>query len=210
MNIVAILAGGVGQRMGMSMPKQFLVFDGKTCLEHTISRFNNAKNIDQIVIAVHPDWIKYAVDLLKRSQFECQIIPAGNNRSQSSYNALNFIDQHFQCDNVLIHDAVRPFVTDKLIDSCLVELNNYDAVTVAVPVTETVIGVDNGFIKNIPDRRELFINQTPQAFKFQNIKQVYDMANNENRLLDGFSDDCSVFLKYFPEKKIKIIPGEYK
>lgn len=207
MNVAVILAGGVGQRMCEVLPKQFVNFAGETCLERSISRFISNKNIDQVIAVVHKDWETFARKLLEKNNYACTLISAGNNRSQSSYNALKFIKS---CDKILIHDAVRPFIKPGFIDMSLSVLDEYDAVTLAVPVKDTISEAENGLIKNIPDRSKFFVNQTPQAFRFQVIKEAYDMAYGKDPELKGFSDDCGVLKKYFPEKQIKIIPGDYQ
>ncbi len=206
MNIVVILAGGVGSRMTSSQPKQFLIFNKKTCLEYTVSRFHNNKNIDDIVIVMHPDWVSYTKKLFEQSDIKCSIIPGGSNRTQSCYSALNFIQT---CENIIFHDAVRPFITNKIINECLLTLNTFEAVTVAVPVIDTIIQVNDNQVITVPKRKEFFLNQTPQAFKFKSIKSAYDRAYQDNRELNEFSDDCEVFHKYYPQKVIKVINGEY-
>lgn len=207
MNISIILAGGVGQRLGKTSPKQFLKFNGKTCLEYTLSHFFLNEKIDHVIVVVRPEWINFIDDLFKQFMSKCSIVVAGDNRSQSAYNALRTIDT---CDNVVIHDAVRPFINENLINSCLSELDIYEAVTLAVPATDTIIEAKNKFVKNIPNRERLFFNQTPQAFKFRSIKNAYDLAYNDDHALSGFSDDCAIFRKYFPEKRIKIVLGDYR
>ncbi len=213
MNIAVILAGGVGRRMENDVPKQFLIFNGKTCLEHTLYRFVDNENIDRIIVVVPRDWISFTSKLLEQSKFDkCQIVPAGDNRSQSSYNALKFIEKipAEPRDNVLIHDAVRPFVSNQLINECIAGLKNYDAVTVAVPATDTVIEASDEIVTQIPKREKMFINQTPQAFKFQPINQAYEHAYEADPSLSGYSDDCGVFYKYSHGSPIKIVRGDYR
>ncbi len=206
MNIAVILAGGVGKRFSSKIPKQFSMLNGKTCLEHTLSVFFVNKNIDKCIIVLPLNWINFTREFLKKYNFEYSLIPGGENRNQSCFNALQSI---IECDNIIIHDAVRPCINSKIINQTLLALDHYEAVTVAVPAVDTILKVDNEIVVEIPNRNEFFHSQTPQGFKFKIIKSAYEAAYKDNPDLCGFSDDCGVLKKYFPNKKIKIIRGNF-
>jgi len=108
---------------------------------------------------------------------------------------------------VLIHDAVRPFVTDRIIDDCVRELDRCGAVCVAIPATDTILEVNNeNIIENIPERKFLMQSQTPQAFHLSIIKKAHELAKNESNL--NVTDDCGL-VQYFQLAPIKIVAGDY-
>lgn len=211
MNTAVILAGGIGARLYCDKPKQFLIFAGKTCLEYTLDVFFKNKNTDRIIVVVHKDWMQYTNNILGKILYNkpYDVISGGRNRNQSTYHALQFLEKYDKCNNVIIHDAVRPFVIDRIIDDCVRALYTVEAVDVVVPVVDTIVRVKEGVVVDIPVRQELFCSQTPQAFRFESIKQAYDQAYKIDENLDGFSDDCGLFKQYFPEKEIQTIAGEY-
>ncbi|EHC0975481.1 SDR family NAD(P)-dependent oxidoreductase, partial [Escherichia coli] len=133
-----------------------------------------------------------------------KIIHGGKERYESSWAALQSIELD-EC-NVIFHDAVRPFVSQKIIDDCIDGLNNYNAIDVVVDPTDTIVKIKNKEIMSIPDRRFLARGQTPQGFKKSLIEKAYiDFLKEEKKVA---SDDCGIFLKYMPNEPIGIIKGD--
>ena len=210
-NIGILLSGGVGSRLGDDNPKQFLKFAGLTCLEHSFLAFNNNNKIDEIIIVSVLSHIEKTQSLLATHNplKPYQVITGGANRNQSTYRAL----QHLNSDcevNLVIHDAVRPLVSNRIINDCILSLNDYSAVDVAIPAVDTIIKKQehNDCIETIPNRNLLMYGQTPQAFKYSKLKSAYSLAYDEDSSLDKFSDDCGVFMKYAPTEKIHIVQGD--
>src|SRR5699024_4280590 len=108
--------------------------------------------------------------------------------------------------NLIIHDAVRPFLSHTILHRCIEALKKFDAVDVVVDATDTIVEVENSLIKNIPDRRYLKRGQTPQAFKKSLLQKAYSyFIEDPNK---SASDDCGIVLKYIPETKIITVKGE--
>jgi len=200
-----ILAAGKGERLGNKLPKQFLKISGKSVVEHTIDIFESHKKIDEITIVVHPLY-KYLIEdiLLKRSYKKVKrVLEGGSSRKESSFIGISALEDS---DKVLIHDAVRPFVSERIITDCINALDKYKAVDVAIPSADTIIEInEKNFIKKIPERKNLLRGQTPQAFRVGLIKKAHIMSQE-----DGFNDvtdDCGLILKY-NLADVFVVPGE--
>lgn len=206
-NIAIILAGGTGNRLNAGIPKQFLKLAGKTILEHTLSAFQKNENIDEIAIISNRDYVHIVEEMVIQNMFTkvTKILNGGKERYESTLAALNAFSEEA---NLLIHDAVRPLVDDRIIHDALEALESYQAVDTVVPAIDTIIEVDRNheFIKNIPDRSVLYRGQTPQAFKTSILKKAYDLALQDPDFKT--TDDCGVVKKYLPDIKIKTIRGD--
>lgn len=206
-NIAIVLAGGSGSRFGADMPKQFLQVAGKMIIEHTIDAFERHPLIDEIAVVSRADYVDEMKEMVKRNGYRkvTKVLQGGKERYHSSLAAI----EAFTCDddNLLIHDGVRPLVTDRIITDCVKALADYEAVDVAVPATDTVIELnEDGSIARIPPRRLLRNAQTPQCFRRRVIAKAFELALKD----PGFfpTDDCSLVLKYMPEVAIKVVDGE--
>jgi 2-C-methyl-D-erythritol 4-phosphate cytidylyltransferase len=206
-NIAIVLAGGSGSRFGADMPKQFLQVAGKMIIEHTIDAFERHPLIDEIAVVSRADYVDEMKEMVKRDGYRkvTKVLQGGKERYHSSLAAI----EAFTCDddNLLIHDGVRPFVTDRIITDCVKALADYEAVDVAVPATDTVIELhEDGSIARIPPRRLLRNAQTPQCFRRRVIAKAFELALKD----PGFfpTDDCSLVLKYMPEVAIKVVDGD--
>lgn len=208
-NIAAILAGGVGSRLGYSTPKQFLKVAGKTVIEHTIDVFDNNSLIDEIAIVIHPSYMDEIEGIVMRNQWKKvkRILKGGNERYMSSLSAIEAYKGYGNC-NMIFHDAVRPLVNNRIIKDVVEALKKYDAVDVAVPATDTIIAVEgNGaFIDNIPNRRLLRRGQTPQAFKYDVVAEAYEKALKDPDFVS--TDDCGTVVKYMPHVKTYVVEGD--
>lgn len=205
-NIAVILAGGIGQRLGDSTPKQFLKVAGKKVIEHTIDVFQNHPHIDEIVIVSNSDYVQEVENLAVKNEYSKlkKILQGGKERYHSSLAAINAYNDEV---NLIFHDAVRPLVNDRIISDCILALEKYNAVDVAIPTTDTIIKVDdNGYINGIPSRADLRNGQTPQAFKRSVIKRAYDMALQDPEFVT--TDDCGVVYKYLPDETVYVVRGE--
>lgn len=205
-NIAIILASGKGSRLGYSLPKQFIKVAGKMIIEHTIDIFQKHPKIDEIFIVGNPNFIFLIENIIIKNSFSKvkKVLIGGLERSDSSMSAINAIDDKEA--NLIFHDAVRPMISNRIIDECINALIKYNAVDVAMLATDTIIKVDDDFISDIPDRSKLLRGQTPQAFKLSLIKKSYEKAVKDPLFLA--TDDCGVVKKYFPEEKIFVVQGE--
>ena len=214
MNIAVVLAGGIGARVGGNLPKQLLpLADGKSILEHSVAAFDEADCIDEICIVMHPDYICEAEKMLEANNWTKvrHIIPGGKERWESSVNAIRkyqdiLSEDEFATASILLHDAARPFVSQRIIADVCNALKEHEAVVVAIPSTDTVYEMADGCVARIPNRATIMRAQTPQAFRLSLIGEAYDIAlNSENMQV---TDDCGVVFNYMPTQPIHIVLGE--
>ena len=186
-----ILASGTGERAGLNKPKQFFEVKGKMLIEHSIEAFENNSFVTDIIVVSHPDFVDYVKEIVAKNFYKKvrKVVKGGATRQESSYNGISEIPNG---SKVLIHDAVRPFVSQRIINDCVEALNNYQAVGVAIPCSDTIIQVENGKIKNIPNRSELMQIQTPQAFQSDVIKQAHEILKTRNDVV--VTDDCGLIM----------------
>ena len=205
-NIAIILASGTGSRFGSKQPKQFVRLAGKPVVQYTIEAFENSKTIDEIIVVTKEDYIDYVYEILNAKLFKkvSKVIAGGAERYDSTLSAINSIKEDEV--NMIIHDAVRPFVNERIINDCIEALKTYKAVDVVVDATDTIVRVKDNIIKDIPDRRYLKRGQTPQCFKKSVLKKAYELfMKDENKIA---SDDCGIVLKYLPDEAIFTVKGE--
>lgn len=213
-NIAVVLAGGIGARVGGAVPKQLLpLSDGRSVLEHSVDVFEQSAHIDEVCVVMHPDYIATAEAMVVSNAWRKvkHIIPGGKERWESSVNAIRLYQDklesaQFATANILLHDAARPFVSQRIISDVCEALKEHEAVVVAIPSTDTVYEMQNGCVARIPNRSTIMRAQTPQAFRLPLITQAYDIAlNSENMQV---TDDCGVVFNYIPAQSIHIVLGE--
>lgn len=212
MIVAAVLAGGVGSRLGLGKPKQFLKLAGKTILEHTVQVFQDHPGIDEIVIVMHAQYLEEAAKIIENNDWTKvkHLLNGGSERYESSVAALKAYETCEDKKNlkILFHDAVRPLVSSAIIDRTLAALENYKAVNVAIPSVDTILELDESqsFIKAVPDRSYLRRVQTPQGFDYELIHKGYELAMKDPQL--KATDDCGIILKYLPDEPIYVVEGE--
>ncbi len=208
-NIAVILAGGMGVRTGNSTPKQFITVGKMPLLAHAIHTFHQSAPIDKIIIvapSLHIERVHKIVTDYRLQKVET-VIPGGKERYLSTYEALQYCKNENENSNILIHDGVRPLVSQQLILNVLQALENHNAATPAISTTDTILvkSTDN-FIVDIPSRERLMSIQTPQGFRLKTIRTAYEKANENADFLP--TDDCGMIRYYLPDEKIAIVPGE--
>ncbi|MGE4552747.1 MAG: 2-C-methyl-D-erythritol 4-phosphate cytidylyltransferase [Desulfovibrionaceae bacterium] len=203
-----ILAAGSGERMGFSIPKQFLKLAGRTVIEHTLAAFQAHPRIDEILIVVGPKERHLMEELLLKSPFPkvTKILNGGASRMESSRSGLDAVPEDDAL--VLLHDAVRPFLSRRIIDETIDALARHAAVDVAIPAVDTIIEVDRqDFIADIPDRSRLRRGQTPQGFRAGVIREAHRRAAADPDCT--VTDDCKLVLRY-DLGDIYVVRGEEK
>ena len=183
--VALILAGGIGKRMGVSLPKQFLEIKGKPVLVHTLSNFQRNDSVNSIVVVCVSDWIEYTWDLVKKynlSKVEA-IIPGGDTSHDSTRNGIFHLRRTLgKGDVVIIQDAARPILPQKAIDEMLRIAKDNGNASLAIPCYETVIYTDDQLSGNKElDRSHLMRVQTPQAYEYSSILELYERAEKEDR-----------------------------
>ena len=205
--IAIILSAGMGRRFSNKKPKQFLSIEGKPLLYYTIEKFHSIEEIDEIVLVSNKDFVDYVEEIVNEGGFDkvSSIIEGGEDRKNSTYNALTFLSKE-ESAKVLIHDAVRPLVAKSVIKECIKALDFHPACAVAIPATDTIFEVSENKIINIPNRKRMYLAQTPQGFHLSLIKEVYKklMEDEEDYF---FSDDCGIFMHYIENVSLHVIEG---
>ena len=196
MNVAIILAGGTGTRFGSKTPKQYIKINDKEVIQYTIEAFEKSSLIHKIVIVVSDEYIKK----ITTKNPDHVIVSGGNSRLSSSYRGL--LASPKDSKKVLIHDAARPFVTQKIITSCIEGLDTYKAVVTSISATDTIIKSKSNEVDSIQNRDELYLNQTPQGFNYKTIMEAHK-SNRKN-----VTDDIS--LLDLNKVKCKIIKGSHR
>lgn len=222
-NVAIILAGGRGNRLGGETPKQLLPMeDGRTILEHAVDAFEQAECIDEIAIVMIQGYTADIQALCARNGWKKlkRILAGGSERWESSWNAISVymndqstMTNHQSPINLWLHDAARPFVSQRILADVAKALETHKAVTVAVPVTDTLYKVQRdkeqsttATVENIPARADFMRAQTPQAFRLETIAEAYRRAKESGDI--AATDDAGIMHLYMPEEPIYIVRGE--
>lgn len=208
-NIAVILSGGSGSRFGGALPKQFTKLAGKAVIEYTIDVFEQSEFIDEILIVAQSAHIERTLDIIKNNQWNkvSRIITGGQERLDSTYSALTALKENDESCKILFHDAVRPLVTQRIIQDCIEALDKFDAIDVVIPSADTIVEVyDDGCISNIPNRSTMRRGQTPQGFKLGVIQEAYKRAIEEGR--KQFTCDCGVVRAMLPHIRVATVAGD--
>ncbi len=174
MNIAIVFAGGTGQRMKLSgKPKQFLELYGKPIIIYTLEVFEKNPQIDAVVIPCVSGWESYLEDLLVKFDIKKvkKVLTGGKDTQESKMNALNYLKTFCKDDDIiLLHDAVRPLVTQKMIDDNIESVKQFGNAVTAVPFTETgIVSEDKEFTEKTIVRNTLYIAKAPQSFYFKDV-----------------------------------------
>ena len=188
-----ILAGGKGSRISKKIPKQFLLLNKKKIYEYSLEIFLKNKNIDEIILVCHKNWI----NKIKINNKIVKIVTGGTNRLGSVYSGLKKCNPC--CEKVIIHDAARPFISDKIINEGVSHLNKFEAAVPTTSINDSIIEIDQTI--NYLDRKKIKKIQTPQFFIFTKIINAY--KNNKN----NFKDDLSLILDYDEHTSFKLFEG---
>lgn len=182
---VIIVAGGKGLRMGGDIPKQFVEIKGLPVLMHTINRFHSFDSSIDIIVALPVDQQDYWKELCSKYKFEIPhtIVDGGDTRFHSVKNGL---DQVSGEGVVAVHDGVRPFVSDEVLERCFSMAQEKEAVVPVIDVFETIRHIADGMSNTVP-RDEYKLVQTPQVFLISLLKKAYSQP-----YVPSFTDDASV------------------
>ena len=183
MNTAIILAGGVGSRMGVDKPKQFLMVREKPIISYCFDIFQNHSEIDKIVVVVSEEWQGFVEEYAQKFGVTklCGYAPAGKTRQHSIYNGLKCIEQNApDTDIVIVHDAARPLVSDQIISDCIKGATEFDGAMPVISVKDTVYQSKDGKkIGQLLKRSELFAGQAPESFKFRKYLDIHNEVSDE-------------------------------
>lgn len=208
-----ILSGGIGSRMGTTdMPKQFLELGGKPILMHTIDPFLINPRIDEIIVALPRPWISHTIDLVRKyycNSEKIHLIAGGETRNETLMCILNDIEQRSgigEDDVILSHDAVRPFVSERIINDNLDAVLKYGAVDTVIPASDTIVDSEDGIkIRSIPMRSHMYQGQTPQSFHIKTLREVYASLTSEE--IESLTDAAKIFV--LKGQPVHMIMGDF-
>ena len=212
-NIAIIFAGGVGQRMNCvdSTPKQFLKVNNKPIIIHTIELFQNNENIDKIYVSIVNSHLDYMKDLVKYYYLDkvAGVISGGESGQDSIYKALKLAQTENNEDSiVLIHDGVRPNITQEVINNNIENTIKYGSAITCTPCYETVLISEDGKTPSkVPYRKETFSAQAPQTFKLGEIIEAHEVEREINPKYTDIIDSCTLITKQ--GKKASMIRGNF-
>lgn len=207
-----ILAGGKGTRMGnVPMPKQFLSLNDKPIIVHTVEKFILNNEFENIIIATPKEWVNHTNDILKKYQLDLpkvKVVEGGSDRNETIMSVIDYIDETHSLsdDDILVtHDAVRPFLTHRIIQDNIEQGLKHSAVDTVISAIDTIVeSEDNEFISDIPRRDYMFQGQTPQTFNIQKIKKLYSELTADERTI--LTDACKIFS--MKGEAVKLVQGE--
>lgn len=207
-----ILAGGIGSRMGnVPLPKQFLELDSKPILVHTLEKFLLTKEFDKVYIATPQKWVTHTKDTLMKHNINdnrIEIIAGGKDRNESIMNIISSIDEKKKITNedvIITHDAVRPFLTRRIIKENIDKVLLYGAVDTVISATDTIITSEDGEnIESVPVRSNMYQGQTPQSFNINLLRQYYNNLSEQDK--NNLTDACKILV--VSNQKVKLVYGE--
>jgi 2-C-methyl-D-erythritol 4-phosphate cytidylyltransferase len=208
--VAVVLGGGTGQRLGAAMPKQLLTLGGRTLIEHCVAAFEQAPGVDEILVVMARGYTEQVRAMLADGGYHkvTAVIEGGVTRPDSTRAALAAVaadgGDPAGC-GVLLHDAARPLVDQRIIADCVAALGRYQAAGVAVPASDTIVITDNGVMHSMPRRETLWRCQTPQCFRLAVIARAHELAAADPDFAP--TDDCGVVLRYLPGVEVHIVQG---
>lgn len=196
-NAAIILAAGLGERFsGDNFLKQMIKLAGKPILLHALENFEKNPDIDEIIIVAKKDILGECKKMVAEEKLRkvTKIVNGGKSRQESSRIGILCCNEK-NVKKVLIHDAVRPFVSQRIISDVIKGLDKFVSVDVAIPSPDTLIEVnEQNIISHIPKRSNFRRGQTPQGFQLPVIKKAHELAMREK--FNEANDDCSLILHY--------------
>lgn len=207
-----ILAGGVGSRMGnMERPKQFLTVGNKPVIIHTIEKFYVNSRFEKVIVLCPNQWMNHTKNLIKKSfrnPDRFVVIEGGSTRNETIMNSIRYIEKEYGLDDetiIVTHDAVRPFITHRIIEDNINYAMKYGACDTVIPATDTIVeGKDHSFISNIPDRSIMYQGQTPQSFKAKRLLELYSTLTEEEK--STLPDACRICV--LKGEQVYLVEGE--
>lgn len=213
MNIALLIAGGSGNRMGQDIPKQFMHIDGRPIIIHTMQCFQTHPDIEAIAVVCLHGW--ETVLQSYANQFNITklkwIFPGGNSGMESIHNGIYGLKEA-GCDNedlVLIHDAVRPLLSQEIISSNIAICKAYGYAITGIQCREAILESSDGFSSRTSIPRDTLIRtQTPQTFRLKNIIKAHEVAK-EKGIVNSVAS-CTLIAELREDIEMHIVPGSEK
>jgi 2-C-methyl-D-erythritol 4-phosphate cytidylyltransferase len=207
--VAVVLAAGSGSRFGSASPKQLRMLAGRNLIEHCAQAFDRAPGVDQVLVVTTAGLAERVRRELTGLGKLAAVIEGGDSRTNSTRRALAWLAATTPAETkVLFHDAARPLVDQRIIADCVAALDRWQAISVVVPSSDTIVEVADGTIQRVLPRHTLARCQTPQGFRLSVINRAYERADAD----PGFAampatDDCGVVLRYLPDVSIGAVSG---
>lgn len=208
----ALLAGGSGTRIkSSSIPKQFIMMNGKPIIIYAMEHMLVVSRFDYLYVAVHKDYYDYMQEMVEQyipQRDKVRIILGGEQRIDTIHNVTDAIEGEngiSEDDVIIIHDSVRPFVTEKILNDSIDAAMKYGAVVTALPASDTIIhSLDGELVSGIPDRATVYQGQAPDSY---NLKLLIELENKlteeQKKVITGTSQICT-----FNNKPLHMIEGD--
>lgn len=209
----AILAGGSGTRMGNpDKPKQFWLMGNAPVIVHTVEKFCLASEFKEVIVLPPAGWLRQTRDILNRHlpQFSQRIavVAGGHERNDTIMNAIGHIESDFGLgddDIIVTHDAVRPFVSLRIIEENIAAAREFGAVDTVIPATDTIVqSIDGKTIASIPNRQEYYQGQTPQSFNALRLKRLFEELTDDEKAI--LTDACKILV--LKGEKVALVRGD--
>lgn len=205
-----IVGGGIGRRMGSEIPKQFLQVGGQAIISHTVKTFLSNDRLDEVIALVPEDWVEETKQLFRDDlgeQPRLHVIAGGRLRNDTIMNGIAFIKERDSDSSnavLITHDAVRPFVTNEIINANIEALRTYTACDTVIPATDTIVKSEDGrIIDSVPDRATLYQGQTPQSFRLGTFEELYLSLTEAEK--EKLTDAAKVFV--IKGREVALVPG---
>lgn len=208
----AILAGGVGSRMGnVDKPKQYLHIGKKPIIVHTVEKFVINEKFEKVIVLCPKQWMNYTKELMDKylpGNDKVVVIEGGATRNDTILNSVLYIEENYGLDEeavVVTHDAVRPFVTHRILEDNIKFAVDGFACDTIIPAADTIVeSIDGENLSNIPNRAYYYQGQTPQSFRAKRFKDLYLSLSEEEKSI--LTDAAKVFV--VKGEPVKIVKGE--
>jgi 2-C-methyl-D-erythritol 4-phosphate cytidylyltransferase len=190
-----ILSAGVGTRFGDDIPKQYHEINGKQVISYVINNIKNSQRIDDFIIVSHSSYIHTL-----RETYNATVIAGGDNRNKSFRNGLEYIKANFYCDNIIVLDAVRPFISPVIIDKYVSLLNEHQVVATAKKITDSLSSYDSHVI----DRERYYLLSSPEAFRFDLLYKHMDSNSPLFEITQQLPENTDIYLYFDYVNDLKI------
>lgn len=177
MNIALILAGGTGTRLGADIPKQYIEVKHRPVIAYSMDVFFDSDRVDAVLIVADGDWQEYICKYIQKQKNKQKFYgfsEPGKNRQLSIWNALNDLKKHAKEDDlIIIHDAARPCLSQKLLEACVDAADGHDGVIPVLPMKDTVYYSEDGIrVSNLLERKKVLAGQAPEVFRYGKYREA--------------------------------------
>lgn len=199
MNIALILSSGVGSRFGSNMPKQYLNILGKEAISYVIDAARNSKKVDKIIIVAHEPY-----KTILKEKYGIETVEGGDTRNRSFRNGVDYVKANYDCKNLIVLDAVRPFVTGEMIDFYLDKLEDYNICVTTKKITDSLCCLDT----HTCDRERYYMTSSPMSFRFDELDKYLQADSQLIEVMQMYPENIKVYCNYDFKNNFKLTYAE--